>query len=492
MKPIRLATPFLLLISLPFQATGQSSGPQGDMVFWIPFKPGASKRAAQIPRNSQYVSIKIHSVHAYYRSGFFENIKNITVISEISLMEGGRVMEGLDGTMVNGVFEKSRNADDFVGLNSHLAVLSPAVPDQVKMRIRFSGIGEDRFKGLFDLLSGEDVKSPLGLSQAAMGRVGGITAIVKGLLKSPYTSDRPKQMLDVTQSFVLYADNTKEYEDALREGYVVIVSAREKKTDDLARIQSLGPEDLRVEGQKLMFRDTQGQMRPLLFNSYVILTVTQTPVRGENQRSTWFRKYSDAIKASEKIREGEALEKVKKEALALWKEGNTLLESDATYLDSERRLLRAAKWNEIEKNLKDSLKAAGVTPIPSLLSFDDPAVPRRPEQTAKEYASLLESHLGGVRVDVDSVLNWSGNSYELSLINASGGAEYSPTVLRTLEGAVSYRFQHILPGDYVLQLRLSGHPVNHHFLRVEQGKGARLEIKPETVAGAGFVFRPIA
>src|SRR5689334_2857595 len=95
------------------------------------------------------------------------------------------------------------------GFNDLLAVKYPALMDSLTIKIGFRGIGEDRFKKIFDVLSKDEVKTAIGLNPATAATVGTVTSIAQGLLSTPYTSDNPKQILDVSQGFVVYTSEEK-------------------------------------------------------------------------------------------------------------------------------------------------------------------------------------------------------------------------------------------------------------------------------------------
>jgi len=50
------------------------------------------------------------------------------------------------------------------------------------LSVGFRGVGEDKFKKIFDLLSGPALKTPLNLADATLGKISGITTIVQGFL----------------------------------------------------------------------------------------------------------------------------------------------------------------------------------------------------------------------------------------------------------------------------------------------------------------------
>ncbi len=375
-----------LVLALPLSAMGQS-GQQGDYVFWVPFKPDTTKQQAQIQRNANYVSIKLHSVYVYYKSGFLENIRSIVISSEVALERNGKLVQG---DTVHGTLEKSRSSGDFVGVNAHLAVLAPATPPSVQIQVKYQGIGEDRFRQIFDLLSGSDLKVPLDLSDATLGKVAGITPILRKFLATPYTSAKPKQVLDVSQSFVLYSDALKEYPDALREGFLVVISSRENKSAELTDFLKLPSGSIQIAPLGgLVYKNAKGEWQAFSRNSYVILTITETSIRGENQSAAWFHKYIDAEEATTKINEGKPLEEVKSEAVRLWKEGNLLLAQDENYIQDERDLIRARHLDKIEKKLKSSLQSAGVTQYGAFLKLQEAEMPANYAERAAEYERLL-------------------------------------------------------------------------------------------------------
>lgn len=388
----------LLAFASPVTVVAQGSGPAGDITFWIPFKAGVSQKDAQVSRNKEYVSIKLHSVFAYYKSGFLENIKQLIVASDIAFEREGKLVEG---TMVNKSWQKLDSSGDFIALNDHLAVLAPATPPSVRLKISFRGVGEDKFKKVFDVLSSADLKTALTLSDATIGKVGAFTSIARKFLATPYTSDNQRQILDVEQSFVLYPADAAPMVDALREGYLVVVSARGGKTEDLSRVHQLTQEDIRLSalGQGLEFRDTDNSWKPFTRVSYVIVSVTKTPVRDNDEGSAWFRKYGEAVSAAEKVQDGSDAVKAKEEAVGLLREGNALLQVDPNYIEDERRKIRSQAAKQVNEALTRSFATAyGKAPWPSLLKLDAPDIPSNYADIAAEYKRERDGQKGNLVV----------------------------------------------------------------------------------------------
>src|SRR5436305_9329237 len=141
MKPNRLFATAITLVFFASLAHSQQSL-SGDVWRWLPFENGAKGKDAQIVRNAQYVSIKIQAAHVSYRSGFLENIRQIVVSSNVSFDLASQKIQALS---INRTWQKSRESDDSIPVNDLLAVLSPASPNSITIKMTFSGIGESRF-----------------------------------------------------------------------------------------------------------------------------------------------------------------------------------------------------------------------------------------------------------------------------------------------------------------------------------------------------------
>jgi hypothetical protein len=137
---------------------------------------------------------------------------------------------------------------------------------------------------------------------------------------------------------------------------LVIISSREGKSADLDKV-SQDTKNIRLSpsGVGLQYLDGT-EWKQFRNNSYVVLSVTKTPYRGENESSNWFAKYTEAERtAEEKLVGGQPTDKVKPEVIGLWTEGNALLFADPNYLQNERNLIK----NKHFKALQDVFLAKG-------------------------------------------------------------------------------------------------------------------------------------
>jgi hypothetical protein len=426
-----------------------ASAESGDISFWLPPAENKIPAEAQVKRNVEYFSVKLHSVYAYYKSGFLENIKKIVVASETCASGDAKFVQS---TMVNKTWQKLDKEGDFIGVNDHLVVLSPAKASNIKIRVAFRGIGEDRFQHLFDALADSTLKTALSLSPATSATISAIAPTVQKLLASPYTAEDPRQILDISQSFIVYSDTIQHKVDSLREGYLVVVSSRERKSDDLSKILGMDTRDIRLSsiGAGLEYKD-QGEWRRFRHNSYVVLSVTKTTLRGENESSNWFAKYTEAERtAEEKVIREEPFDKVKQEVIPLWNEGNILLFADQEYIHNERNQIKATHY----KKLLDALNAKG--DMTAFLKLDTKAlgVPANFKKIAQEYEKSVAKQAGQVAVRMQDEGGTPLSDVRFRITNLDG------SVWRAMEGTTDTKGEFVLkgvsPGRYIVETEQGG------------------------------------
>lgn len=433
---------FILLLLLILSPTVYAQS--GDISFWLPKKNAKSISAAQVKRNGEYFSIKLHSVFAHYKSSFLENIKKIIIVSETSTIEENK--PAVQSTMLNKVWQKLDGNGDFIGVNDHLVVLSPATISNAKIKVSFQGIGEDKFGFVFDALSDSSFKSALSLSPATLSTIAAVAPTVKKLLASPYNTDNPRQILDVTQSYVVYADTKLPKVDSLREGFLIIISSREKKNADLKKIVSLDSKDIRLSplGNGLEFKEAD-EWKQFTNNSYVVLSVTKIQSRGENEYSNWFSKYTEAERLTEeKLLSNKPVGEVRQEAINLWKEGNALLFADLNYIHKERIDIKSRHLNNIQ-TLFSSISG----PTKEVLDPKNLGVPSNYRELALNYELYLAKQYGQItfRVKMDSGLPSQNRQYRITDFNTSS----SMPIFQTTNEKGEFVIKDLSPGIYKIE-----------------------------------------
>jgi hypothetical protein len=421
----------------------------GDIAFWIPFNTDDSLTNAQVIRNEEYFSIKLQSVFAYYKSGFLENIKQLVVASQIDTSGSG---QAVSSAMINKSWQCLDKSGDFIGINDHLAVLAPATPTSVKLTISFRGVGEDKFKSVFDLLADPTMKTAMDFSPATMGALAIITPTVQKLLATPYTSSNPRQILDVDQSFAIYPRGTPAKPDGLREGYLVVFSGRENKSAGLEKILNLQPNQVRIGplGQGLEYFDGTSW---ILFNSnsYVVFSVTKVPVRGPDESSPWFQKYQDAIDAAEKDLNTSTPKQAHDDSLGLWNEGNALLRADLNYLQSERDKIKFDRLGQLTALFAPAQSRTNTATV--MIDPKELNVPSDYMSRALAYNQQLDALRSDVTVSIPTELVTANPDAVVNITqgNESSTATTAPTLTVPLDSSGSV-VAHLLPGEYTFKI----------------------------------------
>src|SRR5439155_7743736 len=129
-----------------------------------------------------------------------------------------------------------------------------------------------------------------------------------------YLATEGKQELEIARTLYLDDENALKPEimppgaaaksDWLREGYVVLVSSKEKPSDELAKIKTLAPKDLRISAKNALEYKDGGTWKVFRRNSYVVLAVSRTAFRGLDDSAPWAKKYAAAIKLAGEPRPG--------------------------------------------------------------------------------------------------------------------------------------------------------------------------------------------
>jgi len=445
---------FAIILAVLITHLAYSQQPvSGDIWRWLPFDGGTIGKDSQIVRNSQYVSIKVQAAHVSYKSGFLENIKQIVVSSNVSFDLGTQKVQALS---INRTWQKSKKSDDNIPVNDLLAVLSPASPNAIAIKMSFAGIGEDKFKSVFDLLSNNDVKTALNLSPASIAQAGLVTSIAQKFLATPYTSNSPKDVLSLSQGFVIYSNKDADRVDSLRQGYIVVISGSEKKSGDLDKLTNAPADGLRFNSSThlLEMKQPDGTWQSFTGNSYVVLSVTVDAVRGTDETSPWFKKFADADKATENLLTGDTADKVKKDALALWQEGSTLLTADANYIETERKNIRLKALADIQ----DDLKKNGAAPTEANLSTVVPNVPSNLADIAKQYdTEVKNANLdGGVVVHLHDSKGNAVPGAQLRITNTATGQVLTTTTDQAGDGHI----QSLKPSTYSIEAIHSGFGVS--------------------------------
>ncbi|MFL6622168.1 MAG: hypothetical protein ACJ8NR_06075 [Sulfurifustis sp.] len=436
----RLFLAFLLIVgAAPLDTFAQIR----DVMLWLP--PANARGApAKIAQNQSYYSIKLHSVYASYDSGSLNDARRLVVASELAMAEPAHV--GI-GTIVHKTFRRGDEHGDVVTLDDYLVPFAPATAMELRIKILLrSAAGED-FRPVFEALSDPALKTSLSLSSVNSPLVTAMSYSAENFLAPPYLATEGKQALDIRRTVYFDPDAEDHKDDALREGYLVLISSNGMSAAEAMKMTELTSKELRIaaKGGGLEIREG-GSWKPFKRASYAILTVTSVSVRGEDRAAPWFKKYGEALQlAKEKLAAPEPAAGAAASVAALFNEATALLGGDIKYVSSEREFIKALRYQQLDEACKPvgGAAAAGLKPAALGVAADFATA-------ARQYKEKLAGRAPHVAVQaLDDKDNPLPGIY-FRLINLDTPS-YPPLEGRTNYNG-EYTFNDLMPGRYFFQV----------------------------------------
>jgi hypothetical protein len=336
--------------------------PSGELVFTFPLEPDKPQKT--IRRNEDYFSIHLLNTYVRYDSGYLENVRHIVVVSDVTLGPGRAAPAA---SAIQTVKDVPRKIDDFIPARHDLALCIPATGISVGIHIQVRGIGDDKFKPVFDCLNTDGLlKTTLAMNAGTLGKVDLAKSLIERLLASPYSSQHPDQILNIQDTFTILPTAATETK-ALQSGYLLMLSSSRRRNSNLNWIQGKTPADFRVNplGSVVEMRNHLGTFEPFTNATYALLVIHRLPAIGDNTQSSWWQKYDEATSivrnAFPAPGDTNAQKALKDQSFALWREGNTVLALDQAYLPNERTNI---SWRSY-KALCGILQEKGVVLSPS-------------------------------------------------------------------------------------------------------------------------------
>lgn len=444
---MKFPTSIVLLLAMFVVARSQG----GDISFWLP-TTNTSAKDAQILINQQYITVSLDFTQVYFKTGFLSHLKTIIITTGASHNFSGERI-GPTEQVVNVSAKTNDNGQTIGAQKEALTSLIPVAGNAMSLHVTVKGTGEDRFKKLFDILGGGDVKTALNLTDATVARVGAITNIVKGLLANPYTSDKPADILSFNSDFSFFQNNSINHPTSLREGYIVIVSSQKSDTPTFNQLRAMLPTDM--DKAKDVFEVGPGGLRYKSNGnsvdnvSYVILVVDQARELGENTNSAWFRKYNDAL-AKISAATPTTLETATKEANDLWQQGTALLNEDKSYLVSERTNFIQRYKQQIMTDT--SRRPGGPSLLHTLSARSLPvfkAVPDELRTQIANFSPLGTDTSGTLQVGIPD----AESSLDVSVIRKDTPGTATTQAVPAGAKGVSFK---LFPGEYLIRVNAAG------------------------------------
>jgi hypothetical protein len=318
----------------------------GTKKFWRPIPGQPDGANPQILKMSGYISVVLQAVHYRSQGTFWQKIfggtDKVAVTSQITYQYGE---DTVVATALQDVTTVRANADHYIANAKTVALKIPADADGLELRVDITAIENDNLQSSLQLLNSDEFRKPLELAPPVVGTVLTVTSLVKKL----FTNTDPQKRLQGTYPGVISQQNIPQplSQNRLVSGYLILIST-DDDTDDL--LDTLDESQLSVEGDTLRYKGIP------MSNTYLVYNISLDERRGINARSPWYAKYREGLLKLNELRTvADAGDKTRiyNAALALWNQGNGLIEADRSYLEAERDEIEGARLAEMDKRYKD-------------------------------------------------------------------------------------------------------------------------------------------
>ncbi|HVO73567.1 MAG TPA: hypothetical protein VMT35_06065 [Ignavibacteriaceae bacterium] len=328
----------------------------GTKKFWKP-TTGASavQKENQILKNAGYINLQLQTVNYMSVGNFWQSTfggkDKIALATTLKYQSG---VDSIEATAVQDVREVEVNKNYNLGLQRYIAVKIPANADAIGIEVRMTAVKNDSLQAKFDMLNKPEYQSALQLAPTVVGQVLTISSLVKKL----FTDSDPHSQLEASYAGVISieSEDNPVSSGKLTKGLLIMIS-----TNDGDEFKNVDETKFELRGDTLYYKNRQ------IENTYLVFNISFEQLKGDDEKSNWFKKYNDALNNLDKIQlttdQGE-IAKIFSDTKTLWIEGNALIDADATYINSERIKIKSAAI----KTIKDKYNSLTQTAPPQTLT----------------------------------------------------------------------------------------------------------------------------
>lgn len=380
----RLFLAFMLVVcAAPLDALAQLR----DVMLWLP-PADARGEPAKVEPGRSYYSIKLHSVYASYDSGTLDNARRLVIASELAMSEPAHV--GI-GTIVHKTWRRGDDHGEVVTLDDYLVPSAPATASELRIKLLLRGIANEEFRPVFESLSDPALKASLLMTSVNSPLVTSMSYATEKFLAPPYLAAEDKQSLTIERTVFFDPSAEDHKDDTLREGYLVLVSVRGMSAAEATQTAALTAKDLRIAAKSgtLEIREG-GSWKPFKRASYAVMTVSKLDVRGEDPAAPWLKKFAEAVRlAKDNLAAPEPTAGTVANVAALFNEADVLLGNDVKYVSSERDLIKAYYYQQLDEACKPvgGASKAGLKPVAFGVPADFANLARRYKEKASAQAA---------------------------------------------------------------------------------------------------------
>ena len=315
----------------------------GTKKFWLRSKNmKETQQENQILKNTCYINIQIFSVNYKSNGSFWQRHFNGTdkiALTTSVKYQANQPNDSIESAALQDFRTVPCNISVNLGLQRNIAVKIPAHANALELSVKMTSVHDDLLQAKFDMLNASEFQSALQLAPPVIGQALVISSLVKKLL----TNTDPQNQLEAEYAGIISMkpDPTPISNGKLTGGYLILIA-----TDDGASFSDVDEAKFELCGDTLKYAGKT------VDNTYIIFNITYEDVKGPDQDSHWFKRYSDALTNLDKLlstTDQPEIFRIFQESKDIWREANALLETDATYLYSEKMSLKTTFFNELTK-----------------------------------------------------------------------------------------------------------------------------------------------
>lgn len=143
----------------------------------------------------------------------------------------------------------------------------------------------------------------------------------------------------------------------LTKGLLIIIS-----TDDGDSFSNVDETKFKLAGDTLQYNNKAVE------NTYMVFNISFDKLKGNDEKSAWFKKYNQAFNHLEKIQiesDPAKFEGIFQETKTVWFEGNGLIDADESYISTERTQIKNLAFKQIKDRYTELTKGAPAAGSPA-------------------------------------------------------------------------------------------------------------------------------
>lgn len=257
-----------------------------------------------------------------------------------------------------------------------------------------TAVKTDLLQVKFDMLNQPDYQPALQLTPTVVGQLLTVTSLVKKL----FSETDPKVALEAGFAGIisLMAEDQPVANGKLTRGMLIMIS-----TNEGDKFENVDESKFELKGDTLYYENKQVE------NTYLVFNIGFDPLKGDDEKSNWFKKYNEALTNLDKMinytvgvpdKDSEAeIARILKASIDMWMAGNTLLDADDTYIHLEKIKIKNAAFSAVKQKygmyMPSGVMAATLKEVDTLKSIVGDFNLKVIEEALPETGSFINNKL---------------------------------------------------------------------------------------------------